>query len=489
MTLVYPTIREALAHASHTSRAPLAWDPVGHILSRLAFGPTRNSRADVNKIGISAWYLKQLTAGTTYQGYGGNATVAAQGPLLSKTPWEVRQYLKAKNNEFGWDAMDQLTRVTLGLQTWSSAQLYETLVDAFSNHLNVTNHNDTLWNTRHAYDRDVIRKHAMGSFTDMLLASARNPAMLNYLNLADSTKTAVNENYGRELLELHTVGLIYSEADVKDASKLLTGRTVDDYSRYTYRSADHYTGVIRVLGFAHANASVADGEPAGDALITYLAKHPATAQRLARMMCVRYVSDTPSSALVTAVANAYLASGTKIVPMLSTILHSTEFWQSRGAKVRRPTENLTATVRILAPRVSDMAKALDSLSWMSSNVGHAPLEWPSPDGYPDVATSWRSSGTLLSLWKLHIGFAGDWWDGFAPSDKRALYGATPATSGQAITLLTRRLTGMTFAPAHQAALQTFVGESASTPMAISQLRWVLIPLIGIILDGPHHALR
>jgi hypothetical protein len=345
------------------------------------------------------------------------------------------------------------------------------------------------WDLKTVDDREVIRKNALGAFSDMLRASAKTPAMLRYLANADSSVDTLNENYGRELLELHTVGLIYSETDVKEASKLLTGRTVDDHSNYIYRSGDHYTGVVRVLGFAHANASVGDGEPAGDALITYLARHPATAQRLARMMCVRYVSDTPSSALVTAVANAYLASGTKIVPMLATILHSTEFWQSRGAKVRRPTENLVATVRTLAPRVSDMAKALDSLSWMSSNVGHAPLEWPSPDGYPDVAISWRSSGTLISLWKLHIGFAGDWWDGFAPSDKRALYGGTPATSGQAITLLTRRLTGMTFAPAHQAALQTFVGESASTPMAISQLRWVLVPLIGIILDGPHHALR
>jgi hypothetical protein len=489
MTLIWPTISQAVANARHTAKWPFVFDPVSHLLSRLTFGASPKDRAWLATHTIDAWYAAQVKAGITYRGYGGNASVAAVGPLLSKTPWEVRQYLRSTGNQFAWDAMDQLTRVTLGLQTWSVAQVYETLVDLFSNHLNVTNHNDTLWNTRHAYDRDVIRKYAMGSFTDMLLASAKHPAMLTYLNLADSTKKAVNENYGRELLELHTVGLCYSEADVKDTSKLLTGRTIDTYSNYAYHPDDHYTGVVRVLGFAHANSAASDGGPAGDALIKYLAKHPATASRLAMKMCVRYVSDNPSPALVAAVAQAYLASGTQIVPMLTTILRSTEFWESRGAKVRRPTENLIAGVRVLAPAVSSMPKALDSLSWMSSNVGHAPMEWPTPDGYPDVAVAWRSSGTLLGLWKLHLGFAGDWWTGFTPSDKRVLYGPNALTSGQAIAQLTKRLTGRTFGIAHRAVLQTFVGEAASTPIAISQLRWVLTPLIGIILDGPQHALR
>jgi hypothetical protein len=489
VTTIWPTISEAVAHATRTARAPLVWDPAGHVLSRLAFGPTRASRASIAAHGITAWYRGQVAAGTTYAGYAGHSRVAAEGPLLKQTPWDVRQYLKANGNEYGWDAMDQLTRVTLGLQTWSGAQLYETLVDFFSNHLNVANHNGDVWNTRHAYDRDVIRGHAMGSFTDMLLASARSPAMLRYLNLAESTKYAVNENYGRELLELHTVGLVYSEDDVKNAAKLLTGRTVDQYSNYTYRAGRHYVGPIRVLGFTHANSSTADGEAGGDALLRYLAGHPATAQRLARKICQRYVSDRPSSALVSAVAKSYLANGTKILPMMATILQSTEFWQSRGAKVRRPTENLVATIRIVGNPVSDMAKALQTLHWMSADLGHVPLDWPSPDGYPDVATSWRSSSTLLSLWQQHLGFADDWWDGFATFDKRTLYGRTPATSGEAITLLTKRLTGMTFALAHRSALQAFLGEPAATPMASSRLRWLLPPMLAIILDGPHHALR
>ena len=146
--------------------------------------------------------------------------------------------------------MDQLTQVTLGLQAWSVAQLYETLVDFFSNHLNVPNHNGDVWNTRHAYDRDVIRKlRDSARSRDMLLASAKHPAMLIYLNLAESTKTAVNENYGRELLELHTVGLHYSENDVKNAARLLTGRTVDENQHYLFDDYIHATGRVKVLGF------------------------------------------------------------------------------------------------------------------------------------------------------------------------------------------------------------------------------------------------
>ena len=106
-----------------------------------------------------------------------------------------------------------------------------------------------------------------------------------------------------------------------------------------------------------------------------------------------------------------------------------------------------------------------------------------------MAGSWRSSGTLLTLWNFHLSLAGDWWDGFAKSDKKSLYGPGVTTSGQAISLLTKRLTGMTFAAAHLAVLQTFVGEPATTPIAASRLNWLLVPLIGVILDGPHHALR
>src|SRR4029450_13954529 len=119
-------------------------------------------------------------------------------------------------------------RGALAGQLWSRRQLLEVMVDFWSNHLNVTNPFDGGWDTRTAYDRDVIRTHALGRFADMLRASARSPAMLRYLDNAESHRRAVNENYGRELLELHTVGIEggYTEKDVRHSAYIMTGRTV-----------------------------------------------------------------------------------------------------------------------------------------------------------------------------------------------------------------------------------------------------------------------
>jgi hypothetical protein len=488
-TYIWPTIAGAVAHSTHTTSAPMTWDPTNHLLSRFAFGPTASTRSYVTRYGPDAWYKLQVDRGNTYRGYGGHASVAAQGPLLTMSPYDVREWLKAHGDEYGWDAMDQLTRVTLGLQAWSAAQLYETLVDFFSNHLNVPNHNGDVWNTRHAYDRDVIRRYAMGSFTSMLIASSKHPAMLTYLNLADSTKTAVNENYGRELLELHTVGLHYSENDVKNTSRLLTGRTLDEHQHYLFDDYIHATGEVTVLGFTNANTVASAGEKAGDDLLRYLAAHSYTANNLARKMCIRFVSDTPSAGLVAAVAKAYLDNHTQILPMVSTILRSAEFWQSRGRKVRRPTENLIATLRVLGVGVSNWSDALQTLHWMTDGMGNCPLEWPAPNGYPDVAGAWRSAGTLLDTWQMHLGFVGGWWDGLKPVSVVSLYGGTPTNSGDAIDRLTRRITGMRWSTAHRTVLQTFLDEPATTSMSNSVLRWWAEPLAAVILDGPHHALR
>lgn len=489
---IWPTIADAIANSAQTALAPQTWNPTDHLLSRFTFGPTIAARADVDANGPDAWYNAQVAAATTYPGYSGNAAVAAQGTLLSMTPYNLSQYLISIGQPYSWVAMDQLSRVTLGLQAWSSAQLYETLVDFFSDVVHVQNHNGMLWTTRHAFDRDVIRKNVMGSYTNMLLAAAKHPAMLTYLSLAKSSKTAVNENYARELLELHTVGLHYSESDVLNAARMLTGRTLDpkvNYQGYKFNSSIHWLGTIKVLGFSNSNTSTLLAESAGDSMIKYLAAHAYTAQTLARRMCVRFVSDNPSDELVAAVAKAYTDNQTKILPMVSTILRSTEFWESRGAKVRRPTENLIATLRALDIGVSDMASALQTVHWTTIGFGDAPLDWSAPNGYPDVAGDWRSAGTLLKLWAAHISLVGGWSKGLKAPDLTGFYGGTPANSGDAVARLTQRLTGTTWSSTHLDVLQTFVGEPASTPMNYSILPWLIGPLVAVILDGPHHALR
>jgi uncharacterized protein (DUF1800 family) len=279
---------------------------------------------------------------------------------------------------------------------------------------------------------------------------------------------------------------------VTNCAKILTGRTIDNYQHYVYDDYIHYTGSIKVLSFQHSNTSAAGGEAAGDQLLRYLASHKYTALNIARKLCVRLVSDNPSSSLVTAVADAYLANKTQIVPTVAAIFRSAEFWESRGKKTRRPRENLLATRRRLGVPVTNWAKAGSSLQWLCDSVGDMPLEWPAPNGYPDVAAAWRSSGDLVNLWQVHVGLVGGWWvdSGVPAVNIKTLYGGkTPTTSGQAIDYMTRYLTGMAWSSTHQAVLQKFLNEPASTPMGSSNLRWWDSALAVTILHGPHHALK
>lgn len=491
-----PGLSMAAAQAPAVGALParLTTDQQYHLLSRFSFGPSSASLSQLARLGPAAWWDGQVALGRRYPIYSAHPRIAAAGPLLNRSPAQVRASQKAAGNEYSWEMMDQLTLVTLGLQAFSPAQLYETVVDFFANHLNVSNHADDQTWIRQTMDRDVVRRYAFGRFSDMLVASARNPSMLRYLNLADSTKQLVNENYGRELLELHTVGLAarYSEVDVKNSAKILTGRTVDDNGNYLYRPEIHWTGAVRVLGFSAANTRAAEGQAAGDAYLRYLAQHPSTASHLAQKLCVRFVSDAPSPALVAVVAKTYLANGTSILPTLKAIFTSQEFWRSRHAKTRRPAENLIASMRILdVTPAPDIRKALAGMHWMTANMSNAPLDWVPPNGYPDVAPAWRSSSNFLTLLMLHRGLAQNWWNDIVLAPKNtALYGRTkPATSGAAIALLCTRLVGNPLTPAKRGVLQTFLGEPASTPLAQSRLRWYLDHLVPLILDGPDHALR
>ena len=183
-------------------------------------------------------------------------------PTTVMTTAQIRTAVK--QNE--WDAMRELGHATLARQMWSSRQLYEVMVDFWANHINITNPFDGGWDVRTAHDREVIRRFALGRYADMLAVSARSPAMMRYLDNASSHKKSVNENYGRELLELHSVGIgaKYTEADVRHSAYIMTGRTVDNEGVFRYESRRHWTGKVKVLGFSHENKSAADGLAVGD---------------------------------------------------------------------------------------------------------------------------------------------------------------------------------------------------------------------------------
>ncbi len=466
-------------------------DPLLHLLRRATYGPTPASIAEIRDLGATAWLERQLNPAAIADPVAD--ALVARLPLSGQSIAGVRSKIKM----YGWEAMFELGFAALGRAIWSERQLFEVMVDFWSNHLNVTNPSGDVWDSRPDYDRTVIRKHALGRFADMLKASAKHPAMLTYLDNRYSTRAAPNENYGRELLELHTVGLGYTEAEVKAAARLLSGMTVRwDTGTYRYDASAHAVGAVQVRGFRHANRTTTGGEAAAMAMLDHLALHPATAKRIATKLCVRFVADEPPAALVTRLAKVYLDHRTAVVPVLRALFRSPEFAAAVGAKTRTPYEDLVATVRTLGhlPEPSGV-KGVQALYWMVQDTGQAPMAWAPPNGYPDVATAWASPSGQVIRWNNHLNIAAGWWPNQLvrpPSLLTALVpGPLPATYGELIDAVARRLLNRTLPAPQTAALAAFYGKTPATRLKSrdSAAGWEFPYLVALLLNSPSFALR
>jgi uncharacterized protein (DUF1800 family) len=466
--------------------APLNRDPVLHLLRRVTFGPTPADIAAVKATGIDAWLDQQLDPGKPAGPVVETALKAT--PTVGMTTAQVHSAIP--DNDY--KAMTELAKAVLIRQIWSSRQLFEVMVDFWNNHLNITSPFDGGWDVRTPSDVNVIRRHALGSFADMLIASARDPAMLRYLDNASSDKRSVNENYGRELLELHTVGIDggYTEKDVRNSAYLMTGRTVDRDGGFKYEPGRHFTGAVKVLGFSHANKSASAGLAVGDEYLRYLATHPSTARSIARKLAVRFVCDSPPQGLVDRLAKTYQENGTAIVPVLRVLFRSLEFWIATGLKTRRPLENFVATARVVGAQPGgDTARALDDMYTFTRTLGQPPLGWEPPNGYPDVANAWSSAAGMLEIWNCHRAFVQNGFKGLATPKAETLLAQYPPTLGQYLDALCSRLIFQPMKHTERAALITFLGAKDTTRITEPTLGGKLPNLAPLILDSVYHALR
>jgi uncharacterized protein (DUF1800 family) len=463
-------------------------DGIAHLVRRATFGPTPAALAEAAALGVTGWLDRQLDPASIPDGVCDG--VLARLPLAGADIAGVRAALPVHS----YEAFGQLGRATVARAVWSNRQLYEMTVQFWANHLHVAAPSSGVWDSRPDYDRQVTRRHAFGRYADMLKASARHPAMLTYLDNRSSTRAHPNENYARELMELHTVGMIYGEADVKAAARLLTGMTVTAAGTYAYSPARHATGAVSVLGFGHANATAEGGEAAALAFLDHLAHHPATARRIATKLCVRFVADEAPATLVEKLAGVYLDNGTAIVPVLRALFTSPEFAASAGQKVRTPFEDLAATVRALglAPETTGV-KALDALYNALVKAGNAPLRWAPPNGYPDVAAAWASPSAFLLRCNLHLNLAAGWYPTqlVRPADMlKALVPVLPGTWGGLVDALAKRLLGTTLPAAHTAAVLSVAGKVPTGPLtAATSVTGSLPYLVALVLDSPSFQLR
>jgi uncharacterized protein (DUF1800 family) len=474
------------ARATPAWPTPLSRDPVLHLLRRATFGPTLIDVAAMRQMGIDAWLERQLSP-QTFADPVGDAV-----PTIYPTQGLDTGQLRATVKDGDYLPMFELGQATLARQMWSSRQLYEVMVDFWANHLNVVNPMDGGWDIRSPYDTEVIRRHALGRFAEMLHDSARHPAMLRYLNNDQSDRHSVNENYGRELLELHTVGIDagYTETDVRQSAYIMTGRTIDDQSRFVYQPERHWTRPVKVLGFSHPNNKASQGLDVGDLYVEYLARHPATAHRIAFKLARRFVCDDPPRTLVDRLTESYLDSGTAVVPMLRTLFSSVEFWMSSGLKTRRPLENIVATSRILGITPgTKTAQGIEGLYYMANQMGQAPLNWSPPDGYADYADAWGSAHATLGTWNSHRALVQGWHEGITYPPPESLVGPRPATVGAYLDTLSARLVLQPMQPAHRAALLQFLGAKGSTKVPNLRLNGKVDHLVPLVLDSVYHALR
>ncbi len=481
----YATPSAAAAAAAGARSRVFPHDPQAHLLRRATFGPRPKDVADLRRLGIDRWLERQLDPKSIEDARGTKA--AKRYPLEGAKPSTILKRTK----RYSWDAMMATTQGALARQIFSDRQLFEIVVDVFANHLHVAIPGEQ-WHTSPGYIRDVIRKHAFGSFEDMLLAAMRHPAMLNYLNNDESKKANVNENLGRELLELHTVGLAakYTEQDVRASARILSGRTWDyETGTYQFDSLNHATGRVKVLGFTHANRTGVGGEAVGDAYLRYLARHPATARTIARKIAVRFVSDTPSPSLVNRLAHVYLTRDTSIKAVVAAVFRSSEFWHSVGGRMRRPLEDAVGAMRVLdvrtAPKVTD---AIGAVYWNLSEAGHTPHGWGPPNGTPDVAAAWLAAGSMLQRWNLHRAVVYGWWKGAGwTPPSRLVDGPRSMTTAEWTRRLAKRLLGVQPSAAHLRAVIRGAGLKPSDPAPFDD--WRCGKVAALLLDSPYFQLR
>lgn len=467
-----------------------------HLLRRVTYGVTPALLDDVRAAGGAGAWLEQQLAPDRLADPVCDATLA-RFPLAQATPQQMHTLGNGT-----WEGMDALQRATFSRACWSRRQLLEVMVELWSDHLNVTCPSSEVWDVRPAYDL-VLRAHALGRFEDLLLAVGRSPGMLRYLDGASSRGSAPNENWARELLELHTVGRAYSQADVLGAARALAGRSVwepwdgatpDVVGTFRWRPEWHPVGPLQVLGWTHPNSSTGDGLAVGDSLLSHLAQHPGTAARVARRLAVRFVSDDPPAALVDRLAGVYLAAGTAVVPVLRTLFASPEFAASVGAKTRRPYEDVVATVRTvgLVPDPAGAVRGIADWVWQLRELGHDPGGWPGPDGYPDVAPAWAGTGSVLGRWNLHLAATQHWFhEGIAAPGSladRLLPGPVPATRDELVAALGQRLLGGPGLPGpHRDALVSWLGGPGRVGRGDTQ--WDLPVLAALVLDAPAWSVR
>jgi uncharacterized protein (DUF1800 family) len=440
-------------------------EQVKQALSRLTFGIRPGDYARVEAIGLDQWLGRQLEpdgianqradsvlALLAVEGRSPSELAAAYPPQDLFLRFVRREHGLADNAPYVMTADDsarfksindagnrlgqEVLTAKLLRDATSERQLLEVMTDFWENHFSVYVGKMPTRFTLASYDRDVIRAHALGKFRDLLGAVAHSPAMLYYLDnwnsqsdtahetlgemqrIAKARSSAqveqiraagkqrrqgVNENYARELMELHTLGVDggYSQRDVQEVARALTGWTIDNPRMgggFVFRPEWHDAGVKHVLGQTLARGR---GEEDGEEVLDILARHPSTARFIATKLARHFVSDAPPPTLIARLADRFRETDGDIRQVMAALVTSPELYsrQAYRAKVKTPYELVVSTMRAMEALPDTAPRGAQ----LSSQLGQPMFGRLTPDGWPEIAVSWLNSGAIIQ--RINFGVA------------------------------------------------------------------------------------
>lgn len=440
-------------------------------LRRITFGPLPEEIKRAKQIGFEAFVEEQLNPQTM-----DDSALAQHISHLTTLDMPASELAELKKRT---QPVTELIQATLLRAIYSRRQLYELMVNFWSDHFNIYVLKKTDRFLKNIDDREAIRPNALGSFREILSASMHSPAMLIYLDNASSTKDGPNENYARELMELHTLGVNggYTQEDVIEVARALTGwsvtglRNTGEVGEFIFRKQFHDDGAKKIFGVDFPSAQgIADGEQ----LVNLLADHPSTADHISYKLVRRFVSDSPPPALVSQASSAFQTSHGDIRAVLKVILFSDEFRASLGLKLKRPFEYVVSALR----QTNANTKFDKTTSNLLRQMGQMPFFWPAPNGYPDVGAAWLNSNDLLTRWNFSLGLAAN---SFSDTqiDWKELAGST--SPQDIVDELSQQFFGKTLAED----VRQFVVEQASVINADDPVT----PIAALLLASPYFQYR
>ncbi|MEM9799981.1 MAG: DUF1800 domain-containing protein [Planctomycetota bacterium] len=439
--------------------APARRDDVRTLLHRATFGFTANEFERASSMGYRAWLDEQLDP-ASIDDSALDARLAGYPTLAMDAETLVATYPQSSGGDVF--VAQQLISARIVRAVESRRQLFERVVEFWTDHFNIDGTDGPLRYFKTVDDREVIRRYALGSFRDLLSASTRSAAMLYYLDNYVNSAGAPNENYARELMELHTLGVDggYTEDDVKEVARCFTGWTfrpagVPGLGAFLFRPLTHDSGAKTVLGTSlPAGGGIQDGET----VIDLLASHPSTAQFLARKLCVYFLTYEPPQVTVDRVAARFTATGGSIAATVREVLATRSYREARideYPRLRRPFHMAVGALRSTGATLGNPAPLRGELFLL----GHTPFTWPAPNGYPDSLGAWGSN--LLPRWSFMSKFFDGQVTGSGISTS-ALFaligGVAPA---EVAATLDQRLTGGRMSAVDVAEVQGFVDSQPS----------------------------